>query len=92
MLTKKLQNTIYAITETKRVLWLIAWKSEHTLKNVMAPESCLSRNCVERSMKFGGGDGGMNLKKKVWGYVADDLYDILTIEKQSVLCFRPSWE
>lgn len=41
----------------------------------MAPESCLSRNCVKRSMKFGEGDGGMNLinkKKKVWGYVADD--------------------
>ena len=23
-------------------------------------------------MKFGGGDGGMNLEKNAWGYVADD--------------------
>jgi len=61
----------------------------------MAPESCLSRNCVKRSMKFGEGDGGMNLinkKKKSGAMLLMTLYDILTIEKQSVPSFKPSWE
>lgn len=43
------------------------------LQKYNGTESCLKRNCVERSMKFGGGDGGMNLEKKnAWGYIADD--------------------
>ena len=53
------------------------------LQKYNGTESCLKRNCVERSMKFGGGDGGMNLEKKMPGAILlMTLYDILTIDKR----------